>query len=137
MTRRETVYAILAEDVVLDEPGTLMAEGLQTDDVWNIEAIDNPERRKPFLVIAWAENPTATASWSRARRRDLLVWAHDDSADYLRIDRILERVKSLLVGTVHRGGVSQVLFQGGSADLYDDGFRTITRNYGFRVIGTD
>jgi hypothetical protein len=109
---------------------------LTADDIGSIEAVDNPERHKPFLVIAWAEQPL-TASWSIRRRRDLLVWAHDDSADYGRIDRILSRVHDLLVGTIHQGGISQVRYTGASGDLYDDGFHTITRNYGFRVIGTD
>lgn len=136
MTIREDVYTVLSVDA---ETGILSTEGLTPDDIWNIESVDNPERRKPFLVTAWADNPTpgANASWSTGRRRDLLVWAHDEGADYARIDRLLDRVKELLMALVHQGGISQVMFTGGSGDLYDDGFHTITRNYGFRVIGTD
>lgn len=131
MTARTTVYATLTQDG--PDEGTLLDLGITDDDVWNIEAVDNPERRKPFLVTAWADQPRT--GWGASRSRDLLVWAHDDSADYERIDAILERVKKLLLDIVHQGGVSQVMFTGGSGDLYDDGFRTITRNYGFRVIG--
>lgn len=127
MTVRETIYSVLTTDAVL------IAEGITVDDVHNIEAVDNPDRGKPFIVTAWGSEPRP--GWGTPLRRDLLVWAHDDSADYSRIDRILERVRILLVGLTHQGGVTQVDFEGASGDLYDDGFRTITRNYGFRVIG--
>lgn len=137
MTIRESVYSVLSADMLSDEAGSLKSEGLTDDDVWNIESVDNPERQKPFLVIAWAAQPRIAGSWSTRHRRDLLVWAHDDRPDYLRIDRILERVRTLLVGLIHQGGISQVEYTGGSPDLYDNGFRTCTRNYGFRVIGTD
>lgn len=135
MTIREDLYGFLALDVA-GGAGTL-GEDLTVDDIWNIEAVDNPDRQKPFLVIAWADQPPGPGSWATRHRRDLLVWAHDDSEDYLRIDRILERVRTLLEGITHQGGISQVMYSGASPDLYDDGFRTITRNYGFRVIGAD
>lgn len=122
---RADVYSLLSTD------DQLAAEGITADDIYNIEAVDNPDRQKPFVVTAWAEQ--ARTGWGSSGPRDLLVWAHDDSADYSRIDRILERVKELLVGVTHQGGISQAAFTGGSGDLYDDGFRTITRNYGFRV----
>lgn len=128
MTIREQVYATLTNDA------QLQADGIGPDTVWNIEAPDNPDRGKPFVVTAWAESPPV---FGRRHRRELLVWAHDDSADYARIDRILNRVQELLVALVHEGGVTVVDFTGGSPDLYDDGFHTITRNYGFRVIGAD
>lgn len=130
MTIRETVYTLLTTDDVL------IAEGIGPGEVWNIESVDNPERGKPFLVTAWAEQPRTTG-WATRHRRDLAVWAHDEGGDYSRIDRLLERVHVLLVGTVHQGGISQVDYSGGSPDLYDDGFHTITRNYGFRIIGAD
>lgn len=126
MTLREGVYSLLSTDELLE------AEGITADDIWNIEAVDNPERQKPFIVTAWADD---RVTFGGRGSRELLVWAHDDSADYSRIDRILERVRILLVGIVHEQGISQVAFTGGSPDLYDDGFRTITRNYGFRVNG--
>lgn len=129
MTVRETVFTLLTTDA------ELQAEGIDVDSVWNIEAVDNPDRGKPFLVTAWAEVPRPTHP--AARRRNLLVWAHDEGGDYSRIDRILERVRQLLVGTVHQGGITQVDWEGASGDLYDTGFRTITRNTGFRVIGAD
>ena len=126
MTARETIYALLSTDLELADLG------IAEDDIYNIEAVDNPERGKPFLVTAWADGPPV---FGGRGRRDLLVWVHDDSADYARIDAVLERVRTLLVGIVHEGAISQVAFTGGSPDLYDDGFRTITRNYGFRVNG--
>lgn len=125
MPPRETIYSILSTDEELASLGFT--------DVYNIEAVDNPERRKPFLVTAWSDGRVA---FGGPGTRDLLVWAHDDSADYVRIDAALERVRILLVAIEHQGGISQVAFTGASPDLYDDGFRTITRNYGFRVNGS-
>lgn len=132
MTMRETIYTLLTTDTEL---ATL---GIAIGSVWNIEAVDNPDRGTPFVVTAWAEQPrTAGNGWATTHRRDVLIWAHDTGGDYSRIDRILERVRILLVDLIHEGGISQVDYSGASPDLYDDGFRTITRNYGFRVIGTD
>lgn len=130
MTVRETVYQALSTDTELQALG-----GAAGVEVWNIEAIDNPERGKPFVVTAWSTTPRPVHSG--ARRRDLIVWAHDEGGDYSRIDAILERVRQILVGMIHQGGISQVDWEGASGDLYDDGFRTITRNSGFRVIGAD
>lgn len=124
MTIRETVYSLLATDTELQ---ALDPAGIE---VHNVEAMDNPERRKPFLVTAWAEDPPV---FGRPGRRSLTVWAHDEPADYTRIDDMLERVRILLVGLIHEGGISQVMWEGASGDLYDDGFHTITRNSGFRV----
>jgi hypothetical protein len=129
VTVRETVFSILTTDE------ELQALGITEATVWSIEAADNPDRGKPFVVIAWSTVPRP--QHTAARRRDLVVWAHDEGGDYSRIDAILERVRQLLVGTVHQGGITQVDWEGASGDLYDDGFRTITRNSGFRVIGAD
>lgn len=127
MTIRETIYSAITTDP------QLQALKIDSTSVWNIESVDNPARGKPFLVTAWADDRNV---WGRPGRRDLLVWAHDEGGDYARIDAILERVRILLVAMIHQGGVTLVEFTGGSPDLYDDGFRTITRNYGFRVIGS-
>lgn len=129
MTTREAVYTLLSTDPQLQ---ALAPGGVE---VWNVEAIDNPERGKPFIVTAWASTPRPV--FTAARSRELTVWAHDEGGDYSRIDAILERVRQILVGIVHQGGISQVEWSGASGDLYDDGFRTITRNSGFRVIGAD
>jgi hypothetical protein len=126
MTIRETIYAALTTD---DE---LRSYGIDVNSVWNIESVDNPDRQKPFVVTAWADE---RGVYGRPGRRDLLVWAHDEGGDYSLIDRVLERIRILLVGMIHQGGVTVVEYTGASPDLYDDGFRTITRNYGFRVIG--
>lgn len=127
MTIRETIYSAIQNDAELQA----IAPGVE---VWNIEAVDNPERQKPFLVTAWADD---RGRFGRPGRRDLLVWAHDDGGDYSLIDRMLERVRKLLVAMIHQEGVTLVEYTGSSPDLYDIGFRTITRNYGFRVIGAD
>jgi hypothetical protein len=124
VTIRETIYAALTTD---DE---LRSYGIDVNSVWNIESVDNPDRQKPFVVTAWADE---RGVYGRPGRRDLL--AHDDGGDYSLIDRVLERIRILLVGMIHQGGVTVVEYTGASPDLYDDGFRTITRNYGFRVIG--
>jgi hypothetical protein len=125
MTIRETVYSLLSTDPVL--------ASLTFTEVWNVEAVDNPDRHKPFLVTAWAEGRPV---FGESLYRDLVVWAHDDGGDFTRIDAALERVRILLVDLVHEGGISQVSYTGSSPDLYDDGFRTITRNYGFRINGS-
>jgi hypothetical protein len=129
VTAREAVYSLLTGDAELQSLGITEAS------VWNIESVDNPARVKPFVVTAWADVPRPTHP--AARRRNLLVWAHDEGGDYSRIDSILERVRQLLTGVTHFGGITQVDWEGASGDLYDDGFHTITRNSGFRVIGAD
>jgi hypothetical protein len=71
-----------------------------------------------------------------------VIWIHDRGADYSKIDAGLSAVSGTL------DGAEQVSEQDGSAeliraewtstsgDLFDPGFRTITKNSSYRLIGT-
>jgi hypothetical protein len=94
-----------------------------------------PER--PFAVIRFG---VATRGMATIKRGSATIWVHDVLGTYTNIDSILD----LLHGTLD--GVEQVSDEAGneliscewdstSGDLYDPGFRTITKNMTFNLIG--
>lgn len=92
----------------------------------------------PFAVLVFG---TTSPGMGRVRRRTVTVWIHDEPGDYTRIDRILEGVSGTLDGAEHvtNGDGTELMsasWQATSGDLVDGGFRTITRNATYTLIGT-
>lgn len=82
-------------------------------------------RERPFAILRWEEH---NYTFGRALGpQKLAVWVHDSRNDYQRINEELDKIEDVLTAMVHVGSVSQVKLLGRSADLYDDGFKTITR----------
>lgn len=124
-----------AVNVAIQNDSELLGLGLQFEQTYAANAIDTPIV-KPFVVMRWEDT---TRSFGDIGTQGLTVWVHDDLGDYTRIDAMLERVKEILTAMVHVSGtdgriVTQIDWAGDSPDLWDDGFQTITRNSGFRVI---
>jgi hypothetical protein len=125
----------VAINLAIENSAALQLLGLPADGTFQANAADTISIR-PFVVIRWEENRRAFADKGT---QGLTVWVHDDLGDYTRIDNILEKIKEILTAMVHVQGsdqriVTQVDWSGDSGDLYDDGYRTITRNAGFRVL---
>lgn len=77
----------------------------------------------PFLSIRW-EIPTLAG---RLGTYGFTLRAHDRDLTYDRITAALDRAKAILTAVVHQQGITQVDWQGRSPDLFDDGYRTLTK----------
>lgn len=99
-------------------------------------AVDTPGDDQ-FLILRWLDVSPGVVKGRGPR--SLQVWAHDHSGSYGVIDDMLKRVTEILLDMQQVQGadgftVTQVDYNGESQDLYDDGFRTITRNVAFTVV---
>lgn len=121
---RNAVYTLLTDD-----------QEIQVEKVFASPTLDTPKERR-FIVLRWLED---TPDFGSLSTQDLQVWVHSRDADYYWINATLERVKKLMVETLHRQGsdgvLSQAKWTGDSSDARDDGFHTYTRYAGFRCNG--
>lgn len=101
----------------------------------SVVADNLPERM--FSVIRWG---TFAPGMAEIKRGAVSVWIHDNPGTYGDIDAVL----NLLYGRLN--GVEQEMDEEGneivklewvntSGDLYDPGYRTITKNVNFNIIG--
>ena len=113
----------------------LAAPGVAAEQVWGANALDTPTAW-PFIVHRWEEK---VPSFKLVGTESITVWVHDKPGDYAQINTILEWMKDTLTNMIHVPGadgfiVTCVDWTGDSGDLWDDGWGTITRNSGFRVV---
>lgn len=126
---RAAIYTALKADAEID----YAAPGYGC---YQNNSVDTPPEAQ-FLILRWLDTtPGPTKSRGPVT---LQVWAHDHSGSYAVIDKMLARVRDILTAMTHVDGadgktVTCVDWTGESQDLYDDGFRTITRNAAFTVV---
>jgi len=128
MTARAALFTLISAD------STLNGLGIDANSTFPANSVDNPEVR-PFVVIRF---DAKTAMFADRGSQNLVIWAHDDRGDYSRIDSILERIREVLDNAVHVSGADGIIltsarYIGSSTDLWDDGYRTMTRNSTFSV----
>lgn len=126
---RAAVFSLLSADT------QLQALGINTGTVYGSNAVDTPDA-KPFVILHWGMR---AREFGLVGDQNLTVWAHDEPADYARINEILERVKAILTSAVHvDGGDGTILtlatWNGDSDDFYDDGYETVSKNSGFVIL---
>jgi len=111
---------------------TGLASEVSADSVYGAGSLRQAPDSKPFVVLRFdPEFPQAVEGYFR----DLAVWVHDKPGSYVRIDRILELVRSTLVGQVSQPGAVGIVWQGDGFDADDDLYGTITRNGNYRAVG--
>lgn len=124
-----------AVNTAIENSAVLAGLGLVAGATYAANALDATKER-PFVVMRWENRPK---SFGDRGVQGLTVWVHDQPGDYTRVDKMLAEIRSVLTSMVHVAGVdgmtvTQIDWTGDSADLWDDGFRTITRNAGFSVV---
>lgn len=98
--------------------------------------VDNAPPR-PFAVFRYG----VTSQGMAAIKRGLVtIWIHDEPGTYTGIDGIIKRLNGILDGVeqVSDGQGGELIrceWQSNSGDLIDPGFRTITKNTTFNLIG--
>lgn len=94
---------------------------------------------RPFAVVRLGVFGRGLA---HVKRGTAEIWVHDDPGSYDRIDVILKSVYDRLDGAAHLKGEdgSELILStwtGTSGDLNDPGFRTITKNISFEIVGKE
>jgi hypothetical protein len=126
---RAAIYTALKSDPTLES----LAPGYGC---YPNNSVDTPPEDQ-FLILRWLDKTPGPVKGRGPV--SLQVWAHDHSGSYTVIDQMLKRVSDILLAMVQVDGgdghtVTCVDWTGESQDLYDDGFRTITRNAAFTVV---
>ena len=113
---------------------------------YNFEGRPNNLQSGPFLVLRWGSMLPRGVMFEGGSKgpRLLTIWAHwpeEKTTDFVRLDKILDRVRKILTplediigGDGYR--LTNVKFVGASEDMKDPGFKTITRNAAFEVLGS-
>lgn len=102
--------------------------------VYGSNAVDTPDESQ-FCIVRFEET---TKAFGLVGSQRITVWVHDTDRNYDFINAALGNVKEALTNAIHTpgadGGVlSQATWNGDSADLFDDGYETCTRNAGFDI----
>lgn len=121
MAARSALYKLL------DQDAELAALGFET--VYAQNATDTPPEER-FIVLRW-EVPNPRAFAQKAVDRCVVAF-HDKDQDYGQIDLGIERVKEIVRGVTHFPGgdgwvMTQASWNTDGPDLWDDGFKTVTR----------
>ncbi len=108
------------------------------DDIYGSGSLLGAPASRPFILVTFGtelvELEDADAPAATSQR--VTVYVHDDTGDYLRITRILGNVRRRLAGSTGMvGGGIVAIWEGDSADLGDDLFKTISRYGEYRFVG--
>jgi hypothetical protein len=130
---RAAVFSLLSTDT------TLHTIGFPAAAVFASNAADDPPEQ--FVVIRWEDMPSASlGGHDRSFGPQIItVWFHDHDRTYEKVSAGIDRVKAILDAAIHVPGVdgwtiTQCDWQGDSGDLWDDGYRTVTRNTSYRIV---
>jgi hypothetical protein len=128
---RAGVFALLSTD------NALHLLGFSVVNFFGGNSADDPP--KPFVVVRWEAMETPGFPQRMTGPQIVTVWFHDRDRAYERIDAAIDRTKAILSVQTHYVGtdgytITQCDWSGDSAELWDDGYQTVTRNTSFRVI---
>lgn len=94
---------------------------------------------KPFVIVKIGDSypellddniPEASSTLST-------IWVHDEPGSYVRIDRLLLAIRSIVLARITSGDGIACLWQGDSVEFSDDALGTITRNVSFRMTAKE
>lgn len=136
------IYEALSADT------TLQNNGITSGRILELQSVDErPFDDGYFVIINWQESSSFSAFFMGQTAmpkspRTMTLWVHsplDNGRDYRQIDKILNRIDSLLLGIEQQKGtdnirVTCVTRQGRSGNLIDDGWKTIARNATYGVL---
>jgi hypothetical protein len=106
--------------------------------VWNAQALDTMPRKGHTVVLRWEESTRQRGGFGD--REVLTIWVHaarESTTDYGAINEILDRIEEILLNAINIQGadgvLTQVIYNGRSPELNDEGYKTIVRNAAFLV----
>lgn len=137
------IFETLATDSILN------SNGIDSSRIFELQSVDErPVDIGYFIIMNWQESTSYTQSMGLGQSsinkapRVLTFWVHtpmDRTRDYAIIDRVLNRIDDLLLPIEQQAGtdnirVTCITKQGRSANLIDDGWKTIARNATYGVL---
>lgn len=98
------------------------------------------EENKPDTMFAVIRYGIENRGMSDKKRCLVTIWVHDSQGTYEDINKVLDALYGRLNGVAGQqdGSGNEIMsceWQSNSGDLIDTGFRTITRNATFELIG--
>lgn len=130
-----TVRSIIRDHVVADSALTVL---IAETNWWSSGSLmDENAPPRPFVVIRYGVTAPGVGALHRG---SVTFWVHDDLGDYSRINSVLRALYSRLnkqVALMDGEGneVTQIDWSAESSDLFDPGYRTITRTTTFNFVG--
>lgn len=142
MTVRELIYGLLAADSGLN------ALGINANTLFANGAPDSPPEApgKVWAVLNWGVENTSLGGAARGRakstERDCALWVYTRQDDYGGVNMIVKRwcevmdaLEAIRTGVgANDGWVSSCIWQGDSADGWDDVYRANFRNSTYTII---
>lgn len=124
----------------------LVETELATLDGWSTDLVVGAaglvEENLPGPLFAVVRFGVFRPGMGRVQDGSFNVWVHSKGADYEPIDKALQAIYARMDGVEHvseQDGSAELIraeWQDTSGDLFDPGFRTITKNSSYRLIGT-
>lgn len=130
-----TIRSIVLQKVV---GTTALTSLIPADNWWSSGSLkDENAPPRPFVVIRYG---VVNAGMAHIHRGSVTFWIHDDLGDYSKINAVLKVLYDTLNGQEHLSDtdgneVIKVEWDNTSSDLFDPGYRTITRNITFNLVG--
>lgn len=119
----------------------LLKELFPTIEVYESGSMDDPTpNTKRFIVVRMVGKPVSLGAPSTLRDKVCEIWVHDAPGSYEWIDTVLLAVESRLEEVEHYSAnnldsIAAATFESSSTDLFDDGYKTITRYTRHRLVG--
>jgi hypothetical protein len=130
---RTYIYQILKQDANSTATGTLGYIGLSPANVYTA-GVDSP-KGDVFVTVRFDES---SPGFGGSNRTNIRVWAYDRDRDFLRIERMLKRIRTLLESVeatkTTEGWITTIKWTGDSPDLHDDIYRASARNSEFTLV---
>jgi hypothetical protein len=91
----------------------------------------------PFAVIRFG---LVNRGMAHVQRGSVTIWIHDGRGSYSNIDAAMRLITGILDGREHvSDGDSELIkatWQDTSGDLFDNGYRTLTKTTTYEIVGT-
>jgi hypothetical protein len=135
---RAWLHSVIETDPVLAEPEAAGGLGVEGEVFAGHSLLDTPDH-KPFVVHQMGNNTSERMSDEYSPQRQFVtIYVHDEGRSYIRIDRIIARLKVILDNAPGSAadGVMTAHYLETSQDLEDDQMGTIVKFIRFQLIGT-
>jgi hypothetical protein len=124
---RNALFTLMKDDATLTSLGV--------EKVYQSNAVESPPEAC-FLVLRWEVRSRFLGDVGNT---DITILANSRTPNYIKLDRILARVRELMLAINHRvvtdGVVTQASWQSDGPDGYDEGWRTHMKSSSFLVNG--
>lgn len=133
-----TLQVLLRDFVVADPALTTLIPAERWKAASSVSEENTPERM--FVVMRWG---AISVGVGKVRRHLCTFWIHDNPGSYTDLNKVLSALDGRLDGAVslraegNEAEIQAIHWSGTSGDLQDPGFKTITRNIAFEVIGKE